>query len=114
MNGKTLPGEPVSACDPHSRKARVLNAQCATCIYRPGNLMRLSPGRLRQMTQDALREGSQGIICHSTLPYGDHPESGPAICGGFWELHGHRNNFLRVMGRIGGIVMTDPPGEEEP
>jgi hypothetical protein len=93
------------------RKPRVLRAQCATCIYRPGNPMRLRPGRLREMTLQALRQGCQGVICHDTLYRSDGFL--PALCRGFYDLYGPRNNFIRVMWRIGGFAEVDlPPGED--
>lgn len=85
-------------------KPRLLSEQCETCIYRPGNLMHLSRGRLRQMTQEALQEGNQGVICHDTLDL-----SAGAVCRGFYDLHGYRNNFIRVIQRIGGFQEIPPP-----
>jgi hypothetical protein len=48
--------------------------------------MRLGTERTRQvidhnLTADAL------LTCHSTLPYGDRPEFGPAVCAGYWLRH---------------------------
>lgn len=100
----------VSCFPPGGGKPRLLSAQCATCIYRPGNLMRLEAGRLAQMTFDALRQGSQGVICHDTLPYGGHPRFGPAMCRGFYDRYAARSNFIRVISRIGGFTVVDPPG----
>ncbi|MFI6249026.1 hypothetical protein [Streptomyces sp. NPDC051016] len=50
---------------------------CATCIYRPGNLAHLAPGRVKQLTQAAIAEETH-IVCHDTL---DAPAA--AICAGF-------------------------------
>jgi hypothetical protein len=87
---------------------RVLSEQCATCIYRPGNPMKLKEGRLQSLTADAVADG-QGVICHDTLSYGPFPDYGGAICRGFYDSYGHLNNFIRIMGRLGGFEEVDPP-----
>lgn len=108
-----------SCFDPVTRRPRLLTEQCATCILLPGNPMHLRPGRLRDMVSQALREGSQGIICHDTLTYGDYPDFGPALCRGFYDKFGPQNNFIRVMQRLGaldgtsGFTEVAPPGEAE-
>lgn len=53
---------------------------CSTCIFRPGNLMHLEPGRVEDMIADA--EFTDGtIVCHKTLD-GDN-----AVCRGFFNQH---------------------------
>src|SRR5579862_7949668 len=47
-------------------KVHVLKSWCETCIFRPGNLMHLEPGRIDQMVKEAVRKESC-IVCHSTL-----------------------------------------------
>jgi hypothetical protein len=64
------------------------------------------------MVREAIRQGSQGIICHQTLSYGDHPGFGPALCAWFYEHYGPQTNFIRVIERIGGFTVVDPPAEE--
>jgi hypothetical protein len=77
---------------------------CDTCIFRPGNLMRLSRGRVAQMVRDATRaEGC--IICHDTS-YGAEP----AVCRGFFDLH--PTQPLQVADRLGFIEWQRPPQEE--
>jgi hypothetical protein len=93
---------------------RVLRKQCSTCIGRPGNKMHLQPGRVRQMVNAANREGSQGIICHQTLSYGDHREMGGALCRWYFDTYGHLNGFIRIISRIGkGFTEVDLPEGEE-
>lgn len=54
---------------------------CKTCIFRPGNLMNLEPGRVKQMVRDATKAESC-IPCHETI----HGQAeGEAICRGFYE-----------------------------
>lgn len=92
---------------------RLLSAQCATCIGRPGNQMDLRPGRVRQMVQDTLRQG--GVIpCHQTLGYGGTREfeGGPAVCRWFYDQFGTRSNLVRIYDRLGGWAEVEPPKEE--
>ena len=100
-----------SCYDPVTHRPRLLARQCATCVLLPGNLMRLRPGRLREMVTEALQQGSQGIICHDTLSYGPHPDFGGALCRGFYDAYGPQSNFIRVIERIGGFTEVDPPEE---
>jgi hypothetical protein len=56
----------------------VCQAMCATCIFRPGNLMELKAGRVRQMVDEA-KAAQSAIVCHKTLD-GDN-----AVCRGFYD-----------------------------
>jgi hypothetical protein len=40
--------------------------QCSTCIFRPGNLMNLDEGRLKDLT-DSTDRGDTNVVCHQTL-----------------------------------------------
>jgi hypothetical protein len=72
---------------------------------KPGNLMHLSPIRLRQLVTDA--RGDAGyIICHTTLPYAGSPIP-PAICRGFADRY--RTWQLQVIERLWGFVEVPPP-----
>lgn len=64
-------------------KVHVLRDMCATCVFRPGNLMSLKPGRLRGMVDESLGNDS-AITCHSTLDTSER-----AICRGFFDRHAH-------------------------
>jgi hypothetical protein len=101
----------VSYYGPDGR-ARVLSEPCSTCIGRPGNLMKLKPGRVKGMVQGAVNSGG-GIICHQTLPYGDHPDFGGALCRWFYDHYGHLSNGIRIMERLGGLVEVEPPDDEQ-
>ncbi len=57
----------------------VLDDMCATCVFRPGNLMQLPPGRLAELVKDnadsaLYRDGVDNAVCrgffdrHATLP----------------------------------------------
>jgi hypothetical protein len=86
---------------------RVCREMCTTCIFRPGNLMRLRPGRVKGMVRDALAGG--GLIPrHSTYPSVTGEPLG-AICRGFFDKFGLKSNLIRIWGRLGGFVEVDPP-----
>ena len=74
-----------SVADWEAGKTRLLSEQCQTCIFRAGNPMRLTPGRLKDLLHEA-RDGF--IVCHSTLP-GMAPAGypGPAVCRGFADRY---------------------------
>jgi hypothetical protein len=82
--------------------------RCSTCIFRPGNLMRLQPGRVKQMVEDTIAE--QGAItCHKTLPYGSVDPPDGAICRGFYDGYADEVQALQVAGRLNVIVEVPVP-----
>jgi hypothetical protein len=74
---------------------RVCADKCDTCIFRPGNLMYLNPGRVKGMVQECLA-GQGHIPCHKTLD-----EDVQAICRGFWDAYRNEIDLLRLAERIG-------------
>lgn len=68
--------------DPATWSVRICAGRCGTCVFRPGNLMRLEEGRLAEMVAKAIAEEGQ-IVCHATLG-----TEAPAICAGF-AAHGN-------------------------
>jgi hypothetical protein len=80
-------------------RVHVCAAMCPTCVFRPGNLMQLRAGRVRQMVDEALENGS-AIICHKTL------EGDNAVCRGFFERW--PTQPLQVGERLGLIRWVDP------
>lgn len=64
-------------------RIHVMAEMCPTCVFRPGNLMGLVPGRLAGMVAEAKR-GDSAITCHSTL-YGQSEQE--AVCRGFFDRH---------------------------
>jgi len=81
-------------------KVHVCAAKCPTCIFRPGNLMRLEAGRVQEMVQGALADDS-AIICHDTLD-GDQ-----AVCRGFHDAYS--TTPLQLAERLGMLVEIDSP-----
>lgn len=63
--------------DPATWSVRVCADRCTTCIFRPGNLMSLEPGRVASMLKEAVADEGH-IVCHKTLG-----TKAPAICAGF-------------------------------
>lgn len=86
-------------------RIHVLSAECATCVFRPGNLMRLPAGRLAGMIRSAIADDS-AIICHSTL-YGQAPQEG--VCRGFFDRYGRDTLPLRLAVVCDVITFIDPP-----
>ncbi len=76
-------------------KIHVMAEKCATCIFRPRNLMDLQPGRVRQMVKSAVKARS-AIICHDTLG-GEE-----AVCRGFHD--GYKTPPLQLAEAMGLIV----------
>ena len=61
-------------------RVHVMSRLCDTCIFRPGNRMDLTEGRVEQMVaRSCARESA--IICHETL------DGYKAVCRGFYEKH---------------------------
>jgi hypothetical protein len=65
--------------DRETGRIRLLTEQCSTCVGRPGNLMHLNRGRLKDLVQENLRANGMGLICHQTLSYGDRSDYGEAL-----------------------------------
>lgn len=91
-------------------RIHVLNDRCATCIFRPGDLMHLQPGRVKEMVTSAIRNESV-IPCHSTIY---DPAVKPAICRGYWDAYRNEVVALRLA-QVMDIVVEDPaPPKEGP
>lgn len=97
---------PVSVADYENRRTRLLSRQCPTCVFRPGNPMRLNPGRLRDLVGQCLADGSY-LVCHATLPAMAPPGYAPAICRGFADQYDTIG--LRLVRALWGFTLVDPP-----
>lgn len=80
-------------------KVHVCRKMCPTCIFRPGNKMKLHRGRVRGMVDETKRDES-AIICHATLD-GDN-----AVCKGFYDKH--PTQPLQIAERLDIIKEVDP------
>jgi hypothetical protein len=84
-------------------KVHVQAAKCSTCIYRPGNLMHLQPGRKDSMQAEAI--AGQGVIpCHKTLDSDGHE----SVCRGFFDVAKHEG-LLAVAERLDIVEFTPLP-----
>lgn len=67
---------------------RICEKQCDTCIFKPGNLMQLRPGRLKDHVARILRRDTVAL-CHE-VNFGKRKTQGPkgaAVCKGFYDLY---------------------------
>jgi hypothetical protein len=76
----------------------VCRHMCETCIFRPGDLMQLKPGRVRGMVDEALARDS-AIICHSTL------DGYKSLCRGFFDKY--KTQSLQIAERLNLSVFTN-------
>ena len=71
----------------------VRREQCDTCIFRPGNLMHLTPGVVASMKKNADERGTC-IVCHDGM---HGPEA--AVCAGYFA--NHNSALLQLAERMG-------------
>lgn len=85
-------------------KVYVCREMCPTCVFRPGNLMQLNPGRLRGMIDEAVKNESC-IPCHHQI---FHVEGEPqdACCRGFFDRH--PTQPIQIAERLGMIEFIEP------
>lgn len=101
--------EDTAVVDPAAAVVRVCEDLCTTCIFRPGNLMRLEPGRVQGMVQNAIANEGH-IVCHSTIG-----TDAPAICAGFARHPVGSARSLALRCARAGLLTTvsiKPPGKE--
>lgn len=97
-------------------KVHVMEEKCSTCVFRPGNLMHLSPGRLKMMATHVQETGIP-FSCHQTLPYAEQEYvehyGGAALCAGAVENYGDQSMVLRLAEAMGNIEKVEPhPGKD--
>lgn len=86
-------------------KVHVMARKCATCIYRPGNLMKLDAGRKDQMQADAIRD--EGVIpCHQTIEAYHGTSGAESVCRGFFDV-AKQEGLLQAAERIGIVEFTE-------
>lgn len=83
---------------------RVLAEQCATCIFRPGNPMKLNPGRVKRMVAECQRRDTY-IPCHEHMQrVGEDGETVTAespVCRGFYDRYPGVGQMIRISQRLG-------------
>lgn len=80
-------------------RVHVLAAQCATCIFRPGNLMQLQRGRVAEMLKTCI-ERDTIIPCHEWMD-----TKTPAVCRGLFDTG--RVAVLQIAERLGVITFQE-------
>lgn len=76
----------------HKGKVHVMKEKCSTCIFRPGNLMHLPEGRVKEMVEGSIADGA-AITCHKTL-YEQAEQK--AVCRGFFDSYAEQVPALRL------------------
>lgn len=88
----------------NNERVHVMPERCSTCIFRPGNLMHLQGGRVKDMVEGAVSE--QGVIpCHKTI-HGQRDQQ--AVCRGFYDSYGDQVPALFLATAMGMIEEVDP------
>lgn len=73
-------------------KVHVMPDKCSSCIFRPGNLMHLNAGRVKEMVDGSIQSG--GVIpCHQTI-HGQREQE--AVCRGFFDSYADQVPALRL------------------
>lgn len=97
-------------------RVHVMAEKCSTCVFRPGNVMHLPPGRLKELT-DHVQESGAPFSCHQTLPYAgaEHVEfyGGAALCAGAVENYGDDSPQIQLARALDVITYVDPAPEKE-
>lgn len=99
----------------------VLEAQCATCIFRPGNPMSLNKGRVKGMVEDCKRNAGH-IPCHETMRYEDDDVDDDGgdprttwdspVCRGFYDRYPDVSQSIQIARRLG-VLRFIPAGSSE-
>jgi len=89
-------------------RPQLFTERCRSCILRPGNLMHLEQGRLADII-NANRATGTVVICHLTLPYGEHPELGETVCRGYYDAYPDTPVIQITERLLGGFREIPPP-----
>lgn len=89
----------------HADGMQICEQQCSTCIFRPGNKMHLSPGRLAEMVK-SVKDDDGYVVCHKTLDW----ETG-AICRGSYDRI--YTTPIQMAERMQFIRWVDPDSEPQ-
>jgi hypothetical protein len=99
----------IAVADWHTRTVRQCADLCGTCIYRPGNLAHLKPGRVQELTRSAIAAEGH-VVCHDTIG-----TPAPAICAGFARhpLGATRSLALRLVhAGVAVLQLVTPPSKK--
>jgi len=87
-------------------KVHVMPDKCSTCIFRPGNLMTLEPGRVKNMVDGSIKGGGV-IACHKTI-HGQREQE--AVCRGFFDAYKDQVPGLRLAEHMNIIEEVESDG----
>lgn len=90
-------------------KVHVMPAMCSTCIFRPGNLMTLQPGRVKGMVDEATANESV-IPCHKTI-HGQREQE--AVCRGYYDAQVDRVHTLWLAAAMNIIEEVEPDAQPQ-
>lgn len=97
-------GPYADVADLRTGAVRLCSRRCDTCVFHPGNLMHLQPGRVTDMVTRA-RQVQGHVVCHETLG-----TDAPAICRGFADGPDRgRSLALRLARALGTLHEVPPP-----
>ncbi|MGM9465352.1 hypothetical protein [Streptomyces murinus] len=102
VHSYTTDGLRDDVADPETWSVRICDDRCTTCIFRPGNLMHLAPGRVAALIKKAMADEGH-IVCHRTLG-----TSAPAICSGFADHPRGRTASLALRLVRAGVLAVIP------
>ena len=91
-------------------RVRVLSHRCDTCLFRRDHPF--GTERAAEVIEANVSAGAL-LTCHSTLPYGAHPDFGPAVCAGFWAQHAMKTAAGRLARFALGVTRIAPPADLE-
>lgn len=86
-------------------RIHILSERCTTCVFRPGNLMHLPPGRLQDLVESN-RAADTAFACHQTI-YGQTPDE--ALCRGYVDAYGDGITPIRLARQLGLVAEDNPP-----
>jgi hypothetical protein len=81
----------------------LFSRKCSTCVFRPGNPMRLSDGRLADLVEQNRQTGTM-LICHQTT-YGQAEHE--VMCRGYWDAYADVSDIPQIMERLFGADWYD-------
>lgn len=93
-------------------RIHVLAQRCSTCVFRPGNLMYLEPGRLADLIEQN-RSRDTALTCHQTLVNNADYDADPAVCRGYFDAYQHDITPLRMAVTMNLIEEDPTPRKKE-
>ena len=96
----------------------VMREQCETCIFRPGNPMRLREGRLAEIVE-LNRETHTHLVCHQDHKFIAAKEDGRAkemdragiVCRAWYDRYD--SQAIQIAERLSLVEFVDGPPEQD-